>query len=313
MSCAKVAIMVSSPLLIPFSVLSLLLQRIQTCILSSFVLLPILLQLLWSYTKTTYQFSRLLQPSGFSPHNSFHTMPYHDRSWSQTTKSSTNPNSNKALSSASTRLAPLSMVSHPSSTSPYPSPSPYNISSSPSQNPHRVGKSYHPPLPISRHTASEIIPRLYISDLSFAESPALLRKHHITHILSVLPENLSLPSDSELRSLLGYTPIRMQIRDVEDFPFAELAAHLPTTTGFIQNAFRTSPDSRVLVHCVEGISRSVSVVAAFLMAQYGWTPKEAVGYVKEKRTIANPNFGFVKQLYEYGREGLGRRSLVEGT
>jgi len=95
-------------------------------------------------------------------------------------------------------------------------------------------------------------------------------------------------------------------------PFAELAAHLPTTTQFIHDALRTNPEARILVHCVEGISRSASVVAAFLMAQYGWTPNEAVRYVMEKRKIANPNFGFVKQLYEYAREGLGRRGLVEG-
>lgn len=48
------------------------------------------------------------------------------------------------------------------------------------------------------------------------------------------------------------------------------------------------------------------MVAAFLMAQYGWTPMEAVGYVKSKRRVAEPNFGFVQQLHEYAREGLGR-------
>lgn len=66
----------------------------------------------------------------------------------------------------------------------------------------------------------------------------------------------------------------------------------------------------MLVHCAEGISRSVSVVAAFLMAQYGWSPSEAVGFIKERRLIANPNFGFVQQLYEYGRDVLGQRGEV---
>lgn len=121
-------------------------------------------------------------------------------------------------------------------------------------------------------------------------------------MLSILPEHIVIHSDKI---------IRMQVC-VEDFPFAELAAHLPATTKFIREALSCSQATSVLVHCAEGISRSVSVVAAFLMAQYGWTPREAVGYVKEKRKIANPNFGFVKQLYEYGREGLGRRGLVDG-
>ncbi len=91
---------------------------------------------------------------------------------------------------------------------------------------------------------------------------------------------------------------------LEDLPFAELAAHLPSTTAFIRESLRSSPDARVLVHCAEGISRSVSVVAAFLMAQYGWSPDDAVEYIKSKRIVANPNVGFVQQLHEYARESL---------
>jgi atypical dual specificity phosphatase len=97
----------------------------------------------------------------------------------------------------------------------------------------------------------------------------------------------------------------MQIK-VEDFPFAELAAHLPLTTKFIQDALWSNPEARVLVHCAEGVSRSVSVVAAFLMAQYGWSPKEAISFIKERRMVANPNFGFIQQLHEYARDELGR-------
>ncbi|TFK38219.1 protein-tyrosine phosphatase-like protein [Crucibulum laeve] len=148
--------------------------------------------------------------------------------------------------------------------------------------------------------ASEIIPRLYISDLSFAENPGLLSSYRITHIMSTLPDNVYRPPPS----LLPFQPARMQI-PVEDTPFAELAAHLPTTTAWIRAALAADPEARVLVHCVEGVSRSVSVVAAFLMSQYGWTADQAVQYVKSKRMQADPNFGFVQQLHEYGRDSLG--------
>ncbi|KAF8163783.1 protein-tyrosine phosphatase-like protein [Crassisporium funariophilum] len=149
--------------------------------------------------------------------------------------------------------------------------------------------------------ASEIIPRLFISDLAFAENPALLSSYRITHILSTMPDTIFRPPPS----LLPVQPVRLQIR-VEDLPFAELAAHLPTTTAWIQNALSSNPETRVLVHCAEGVSRSVSVVAAFLMAQYGWAPMDAVHYIKSKRRIADPNFGFIQQLHEYSRDSLGR-------
>lgn len=145
--------------------------------------------------------------------------------------------------------------------------------------------------------ASEIIPNLYISDLSFAENPACLSSYGITHIISVISGSVLIPA-------LYPQPRHLHVK-VEDFPFAELAAHLPTTTACIRDAYRSNPEARILVHCAEGISRSVSVVAAFLIAQYGWTPVEAVQYIKSKRRVADPNFGFVQQLGEYARS-LGR-------
>ncbi|KAF8650655.1 hypothetical protein AX16_005135 [Volvariella volvacea WC 439] len=160
--------------------------------------------------------------------------------------------------------------------------------------------THHHPLSPTREL-SEIIPQIYISDLSFAESASSLTAHKITHILSVLPDTIYTPPPS----LLPAQPKRLQIK-VEDSPFAELAVHLPQTTQWIAQAVESGPDARVLVHCAEGISRSVSVVAAFLMTRFGWSPSEALGFVKSKRRVADPNFGFVEQLFEYGRNVLGQ-------
>jgi len=152
---------------------------------------------------------------------------------------------------------------------------------------------------------NEILPRLYISDLIFAENPALLSSHRITHILSTLPDPIFRPPPS----LLPNQPVRMQIY-LEDSPFAELAAHLPRTTSFIRDSLASNPDARVLVHCVEGVSRSVSVVAAYLIAECGFSPKDAVDYIKAIRAVANPNFGFVQQLSEYARESLSHSKPI---
>lgn len=137
---------------------------------------------------------------------------------------------------------------------------------------------------------SEIIPRLYLTDLADAENPALLAALGITHVFSAMPGRVNLPPAIP-------PPHRAQIH-IEDNPFAELAAHLPGATHFIREELR-DPEARVLVHCVQGISRSASVVCAFLMASYGWPPGKALAFVKGKRWIANPNFGFVAQLHEY--------------
>ena len=52
----------------------------------------------------------------------------------------------------------------------------------------------------------------------------------------------------------------------------------------------------VMVHCAAGISRSVTLVIAYLMIENGWAMREAYNYVKSRREIIEPNIGFMKQL-----------------
>ncbi|KAA1469308.1 phosphatases II [Dentipellis sp. KUC8613] len=137
--------------------------------------------------------------------------------------------------------------------------------------------------------ATEILPRLFISDLHTAEDAAALRALGITHVLSALPGPVRLPPALALT--------RYQV-PVHDTPFAELAAHLPACTAFIDAALR-EPGARVLVHCAMGASRSVSVVCAWLVARAGLEPDAAVRFVRERRCGADPNPGFVMQLHEY--------------
>jgi protein-tyrosine phosphatase len=143
---------------------------------------------------------------------------------------------------------------------------------------------------------SEIIPGLFIGDLHVAESAPLLASLGITHVLSAMRGFVDVPSE---------LPIRRAQIPLDDMPFSELAAFLPTSTSFLNDAFR-DPNARVLVHCVQGVSRSASVVAAYLMVRSGWTASQAVQFVKSKRAV-DPNFGFLAQLHEYG-ESVRRSS-----
>jgi len=48
-----------------------------------------------------------------------------------------------------------------------------------------------------------------------------------------------------------------------------------------------------------GISRSTTVVMAYLIATTKMTPHEALAAVRSERTIVRPNRGFMSQLQEY--------------
>ena len=57
-------------------------------------------------------------------------------------------------------------------------------------------------------------------------------------------------------------------------------------------------DNKVFVHCKEGISRSATIVIAFLMRskQFKFRFDEALKYVQTRRPIVDPNPGFRNQL-----------------
>lgn len=58
----------------------------------------------------------------------------------------------------------------------------------------------------------------------------------------------------------------------------------------------------VLVHCGAGISRSATVVIAYLMKKHGWTRDKTIEFVKAKRGCICPNKAFMDQLKELERE-----------
>lgn len=55
---------------------------------------------------------------------------------------------------------------------------------------------------------------------------------------------------------------------------------------------------RVVINCYAGASRSVTIVLAYLMYKNKYTVQEALSFVRQKRPIINPNYGFVCQLYK---------------
>jgi predicted protein tyrosine phosphatase len=65
---------------------------------------------------------------------------------------------------------------------------------------------------------------------------------------------------------------------------------------------KSVPGSRVFVHCALGISRSATVVIAYVMKCQKIPLKDAVDIVKRARQQIHPNNGFLQQLDRYEAE-----------
>ena len=55
------------------------------------------------------------------------------------------------------------------------------------------------------------------------------------------------------------------------------------------------------MHCQAGVSRSVSLVIAYLIRKERISYEVAYEKVRERRPVANPNKGFVKQLKQFAK------------
>lgn len=62
---------------------------------------------------------------------------------------------------------------------------------------------------------------------------------------------------------------------------------------------------KILVHCSAGISRSPTLVVAYLMRSHGMSLKAALGLVVRARPQVSPNSGFLQQLKRLEEELYG--------
>lgn len=70
-------------------------------------------------------------------------------------------------------------------------------------------------------------------------------------------------------------------------------------------------NGKILVHCKEGVSRSATLVLAYLVRDQEMTLQDAVSLVRSKREIL-PNQGFLQQLIDYS-DKLGRTLLLRNS
>ncbi|GAB5358964.1 hypothetical protein AAMO2058_000504300 [Amorphochlora amoebiformis] len=126
-----------------------------------------------------------------------------------------------------------------------------------------------------------VLPNLYIGGITTDRT--FYSKNRITHVVS----------------LCGATPplsVRVNRLHVPfwDCPCSDLGSRTKAVVQFIHQARLTG--GSVLVHCMQGVSRSSAMVISYIMASQEMKFQEAFAYLKSKRWRVHPNPGFQEQL-----------------
>ncbi|KAJ3414277.1 hypothetical protein HDV05_006806 [Chytridiales sp. JEL 0842] len=144
-----------------------------------------------------------------------------------------------------------------------------------------------------RREMQEIIPNVFLGPYSCARDRDYLKSHGITHLLCVMDKGEKALMKMRFPGEFVYYDI-----EVSDSPMQNLIPFFSSANAFIKQAVKQE-GGRVLVYCNNGLSRSPSVVVAYMMEVEGWECIKAFTHVQHRRFCINPNDGFKLQLREY--------------
>jgi len=155
---------------------------------------------------------------------------------------------------------------------------------------HVIKRVAHATDAINNMTPNLIVDNVYLGSADDATNAAVLKRLNIGLVISIM-------SQYELRRL------RLPIHDIkhvrfvaDDTPETPMNNHMIDAYITMRQYQEKFPDKNILVHCKAGISRSATLVIAYIMIRYCVTLKNALTLTTKKRKIVYPNRGFLYQL-----------------
>jgi predicted protein tyrosine phosphatase len=135
------------------------------------------------------------------------------------------------------------------------------------------------------------------------QSVTVLCRYGIRYIINVTKD---IPNMFEKDITFKYLQI-----GINDHSTQNVAAHFAECCAFIDEARRR--EAVVLVHCVAGISRSVTVTVAYCMYSMHLSLEDAFDFVRLHKPNIAPNFNFMSQLLEWERHLRADTTGVTGS
>jgi len=148
---------------------------------------------------------------------------------------------------------------------------------------------------------------IWIGGAEDARDREALERANIRYVLNCTPPR----SDGGVANVYEKDPKFEYCRvSMGDNATETLQSRFEASWTFLEKA-RIREDGSVLIHCQQGVSRSVSMAMSYMMKYYRKTFDEAMAIAKDARTQANPNEGFTAQLRALDEELRNNPKLYE--
>jgi protein-tyrosine phosphatase len=139
---------------------------------------------------------------------------------------------------------------------------------------------------------AEIVGRLFLGNSHCITQKGVLDALQVHTVISILAED-EYERYRVTREAIGSERAWHRIV-LEDDESEDISKHFHEVHHTIRENLREG--HAVIVHCGAAVSRSPTLIIAYLMLENGWDYERAYRYVKDRRPYIRPNKGFEAQL-----------------
>ena len=197
----------------------------------------------------------------------------------------------------------------------WPTPDPSVASSTPSAR--AIVMKHGPWYTLRAGDADEVVStargvRVLLGSEAASRAPAWLAATHVRAIVNCAFNSEPLDADSLAAAGVTGGVSRVKLVDAADVEGQDAAGMIRAGADALALAVgHAGAGEAVLVHCVAGVSRSASVVIAWLVTHEQRTLRDAVSVVRAARPVAMPNVGFWRALRGIEQRARGATSVPE--
>lgn len=141
--------------------------------------------------------------------------------------------------------------------------------------------------------------KVWLGSCVHARNATWLKDNGIQQVISIRSPSSS-PSDVDMDAFVSISISHVSYRLMCDMEISSL---------FPEIAKRIEQGGRTFIHCTNGISRSATIVIAYLMSHHQFTMEQAIQHVRNQRTIF-PSDVCLLQLCEYEKSLFDTNSML---